>query len=91
MSIDIELTLVLGLFIVGAVVLAVDNQVDALHRRLIRSFRRKKSVPADKQSLHPTKNKNYNRLRQPVVDHWEKMQRMIVNNLLLIHLGGILG
>jgi hypothetical protein len=41
MSINIELALVLGLFVIGAVVLAMDNQVDALRRRLNRSFLRR--------------------------------------------------
>jgi hypothetical protein len=62
MSIDIELILVLGLFIVGAIALALDNQIDALHRRLIRFFRQRKSVQHQKQSLRPTTKKNYNRL-----------------------------
>lgn len=59
MSIDIELALILGLFIIGAVVLALDNLVDALYRRASRWLRSRKSArnvsrpdnPAQKKSL----------------------------------------
>ena len=44
MSIDVELALVLGLFIIGAVVLAVDNLVDTLYRRASRWMRSRRSA-----------------------------------------------
>ncbi len=62
MSIDIELALVLGLFMIGAVVLAVDNLVNVLHRRLIRWLRQRKSMPTEGQTPHPAQEKNSNRL-----------------------------
>ena len=58
MSIDVELALVLGLFLIGAVVLAIDNLVDAWHRRLTRSYRQRKSVVAGTQSPQTTKKKH---------------------------------
>ena len=39
MSIDVELALILGLFLNGAVVLAIDNLVYAMSRRLSRWLR----------------------------------------------------
>jgi hypothetical protein len=57
MSINIELALVLGLFIIGSVVLAIDNLVDALHRRLTRWLRDRKSVTASAKSLHSAQKK----------------------------------
>ena len=50
MSIDIELALVLGLFIIGAVVLAVDNLIDALYRRLSRWISQRQSITAKAHS-----------------------------------------
>lgn len=50
MSIDIELALVLGLFIIGAVVLAVDNLIDALYRRLNRWISQRQSITSKAQS-----------------------------------------
>jgi hypothetical protein len=50
MSIDRELALVLGLFIIGAVVLAADNLIDALYRRLTRWINRRQSATAKAQS-----------------------------------------
>lgn len=44
MSIDVELALVLGLFIIGAVVLAIDNLVYALSKRLTRWLHNRKSL-----------------------------------------------
>jgi len=44
MSIDVELALVLGLFIIGAVVLAVDNLVDALYRRTKQWMHKRRSA-----------------------------------------------
>ncbi len=44
MSINVELALVLGLFVIGAVVLAVDNLVDALYRRLTRWIHNRRSL-----------------------------------------------
>lgn len=43
MSIDVELALILGLFIIGAVVLAIDNLVYALSRRWSRWMHERKS------------------------------------------------
>lgn len=51
MSINIELALVVGLFVIGAVVLAIDGQVDALRRRLNRSFLRRRLNSAEGQAL----------------------------------------
>ena len=42
MSIDVELALILGLFLIGAVVLAIDNLVYAMSRRLGRWLRNRK-------------------------------------------------
>jgi hypothetical protein len=57
MSINIELALVLGLFIIGAVVLAVDNLINALYRRLTRWIRQRKSFTTKVQSFSvPRKN-----------------------------------
>lgn len=44
MSIDVELALILGLFIIGALVLAIDNLVYALSRRLSRWRHDRKSL-----------------------------------------------
>ena len=44
MSIDVELALILGLFLIGAVVLAIDNLVYAMSRRLCRWLRNRKSL-----------------------------------------------
>ena len=44
MSIDVELALILGLFLIGAVVLAIDNLVYAMSRRLSRWLRTRKSL-----------------------------------------------
>lgn len=57
MSIDIELALVLGLFIIGAVVLAIDNLVAALSRRLTRWLRNRKPGSVSPQPLNPTQKK----------------------------------
>lgn len=57
MSIDVELALVLGLFIIGAVVLAVDNLVSALSRRFTRWLRTRKSGSVSPQPLSPTQKK----------------------------------
>ena len=45
MSIDVELALILGLFLIGAIVLAIDNLVYAMSRRLISWLRNRKSLP----------------------------------------------
>lgn len=42
MSIDVELALILGLFLIGAVVLAIDNLVYAMSRRVSRWLRNRK-------------------------------------------------
>ena len=57
MSINIELALVLGLFIIGAVVLAVDNLVDALYRRLSRWIHNRRSFPTNAQPLRSVQKK----------------------------------
>lgn len=59
MSIDVELALVLGLFIIGAVVLAIDNLVDALHRRLTHWLHKRRPSPA---SAHPVRSGQRKRL-----------------------------
>lgn len=46
MSIDVELALILGLFLIGAVVLAIDNLVYAMSRRVSRWLRNRKSLSA---------------------------------------------
>lgn len=58
MSIDVELALVLGLFIIGALVLAIDNLVYALSRRLTRWLRDRKSPSPVSPSLRSTQKKN---------------------------------
>ncbi len=57
MSIDVELALVLGLFIIGAVVLAIDNLVYALSRRLTRWRKNRKSLATTAPPLSPTQKK----------------------------------
>ncbi len=57
MSIDVELALVLGLFIIGAVVLAIDNLVYALSRRLNRWLRNRKSLSPTPPPLRSTQKK----------------------------------
>jgi hypothetical protein len=59
MSIDVELTLILGLFIIGAVVLAVDNLMDSLYRRLGRWIRSRRLPPSTSQ---PASSTNYKKL-----------------------------
>ncbi len=44
MSIDVELALILGLFLIGAIVLAIDNLVYAMSRRVSRWLRNRKSL-----------------------------------------------
>ncbi len=56
MSIDVELALVLGLFIIGALVLAIDNLVYALSRRLTRWMKNRKSL-STASPLSPTQKK----------------------------------
>lgn len=51
MSIDVELAIVLVLFIIGAVVLAIDNLVDALYRRLTRWLHKRRPSPASTQPV----------------------------------------
>jgi hypothetical protein len=63
MSINIELALVLGLFVIGAVVLAMDDQVDALRRRLNRSFLRRRLISAEGQALRHERKKPPDRSR----------------------------
>jgi hypothetical protein len=55
MSIDVELALVLGLFIIGALVLAIDNLVYTLSRRLTRWMRNRRAPSTVAQSLHSTR------------------------------------
>jgi hypothetical protein len=50
MSINVELALVLGLFLIGAMVLAVDNLADALYRRVSLWIRERKSIAATAES-----------------------------------------
>lgn len=59
MSIDVELALILGLFVIGAVVLAVDNLMDTLYQRLNRWIRRRRLPPSISQSAIST---NYTKL-----------------------------
>ena len=56
MSIDVELALILGLFLIGAIVLAIDNLVYAMSRRLSRWLRNRKSLPTP-QPLSSTQKK----------------------------------
>ena len=56
MSIDVELALILGLFLIGAVVLAIDNLVYAMSRRLSRWLRTRKSLSTP-PSLSSTQKK----------------------------------
>ncbi len=58
MSIDVELALILGLFIIGAVVLAIDNLVYALSRRVSRWMQdRKSSRTASPAPISPQKKR----------------------------------
>ena len=50
MSINVELALVLGLFLIGAMVLAVDNLAHTLYRRVSQWIRERKSITATAQS-----------------------------------------
>jgi hypothetical protein len=59
MSIDVELALVLGLFVIGAVVLAIDNLVYALSKRLSRWMRNRKSVPSTPPTFTSTQKKRW--------------------------------
>lgn len=56
MSIDVELALILGLFLIGAIVLAIDNLVYALSRRLSCWLRDRKS-PSTPPPLGSTQKK----------------------------------
>ena len=58
MSIDVELALILGLFIIGAVVLAIDNLVYALSRRVSRWLHDRKSLHRASPAPHPTSHKS---------------------------------
>ena len=57
MPINVELALVMGLFIIGAVVLAVDNLIDALYKRLTRLKSNRMSSPANAHPVRPTHRK----------------------------------
>lgn len=57
MSIDVELALILGLFIIGAVVLAIDNLVYALSRRVSRWMHDRKSSRTASPSRISTREK----------------------------------
>lgn len=57
MSIDVELALVLGLFIIGALVIAIDNLVYALYRRLSRWMHNRKSLPRSSPPVSSTQGK----------------------------------
>ena len=58
MSIDIELALVLGLFIIGALVFAIDNLVYALSRWLTRWRQNRKALSTGSHSLRSTQKKH---------------------------------
>lgn len=59
MSIDVELALVLGLFMIGAVVLAIDNLVYALSKRIRRWVRDRKSLARTPTALTATQKKRF--------------------------------
>lgn len=59
MSIDVELALVLGLFMIGAVVLAIDNLVYALSRRISRWMRNRKSLSRPPTAFTSTQKKRF--------------------------------
>ncbi|MCC6966597.1 MAG: hypothetical protein IT391_09995 [Nitrospira sp.] len=59
MSIDVELALVLGLFMIGAVVLAIDNLVYALSKRIRRWMRNRKSLPRTPPAFTSTQKKRF--------------------------------
>ncbi|HNV25167.1 MAG TPA: hypothetical protein PKI21_02825 [Nitrospira sp.] len=59
MSIDVELALVLGLFMIGAVVLAIDNLVYALSKRIRRWVRNRKSLSRTPTALTATQKKRF--------------------------------
>ena len=59
MSIDVELALVLGLFMIGAVVLAIDNLVYALSKRIRRWVRNRKSLSRTPTALTAAQKKRF--------------------------------
>lgn len=59
MSIDVELALVLGLFMIGAVVLAIDNLVYAVSKRISRWMRNRKSLSPTPTALTSTQKKRF--------------------------------
>ena len=59
MSIDVELALVLGLFMIGAVVLAIDNLVYALSKRIRRWVRNRKPLSRTPTALTATQKKRF--------------------------------
>lgn len=59
MSIDVELALILGLFLIGAVVLAIDNVVYALSKRLSRWRHDRKSLPRSSPSPSSPQKKTF--------------------------------
>ena len=59
MSIDVELALVLGLFMIGAVVLAIDNLVYALSKRLSRWMRNRKSASPTPSTFTSAQKKRF--------------------------------
>ncbi|MCC2643205.1 MAG: hypothetical protein K0S45_3618 [Nitrospira sp.] len=61
MSIDVELTLIMGLFVIGALVLAVDNLTDALYRRFSRWMCIRSSPACTSQAI---RSRNYKKPQQ---------------------------
>lgn len=59
MSIDVELALVLGLFMIGAVVLAIDNLVYAVSKRISRWMRNRKTSSHSPPALTSTQKKKF--------------------------------
>lgn len=59
MSINVEIALVLGLFIIGALVLAIDNIVDAMYKRLTRWLHKRRVTPV---GAHPVRSGQKKRL-----------------------------
>ncbi len=65
MSINVELALVLSLFIIGALILAIDNLLDGLYRRLTRWIQSRRSPPTAPQPVLSSQKKRHG-------EPWEK-------------------
>ena len=69
MSINVEIALVLSLFIIGAVVLAIDNLVDALYKRFTRWLHQRSPFPASAQPGRSGPKKRLQQYTKPAEKH----------------------